>query len=106
MECVAQLTTAVCTVIEPLLGRTRELDALTVLQPHEVDAIKAIAAGIVLGKKCVDAAIRWSVLLPPQYTTWAFAEAGDQPPYAELGAALRQPAVQAILAEGGRDLPA
>lgn len=50
VECVAQLTTAVCTVIEPLLGRTRELDALTVLQPHEVDAIKAIAAGIVLGK--------------------------------------------------------
>ncbi|KUZ96510.1 hypothetical protein WI40_02280 [Burkholderia ubonensis] len=102
VECVAQLTAAVCTVIEPLLGPTRELDALTVLQPHEVEAIKAI----VLGKKRVDAAIRWSVLLPPQYTTWAFAEAGDQPPYAELGAALRQPAVQAVLAEGGRDLPA
>ncbi|KWN65882.1 hypothetical protein [Burkholderia stagnalis] len=106
VECVAQLTTAVCTVIEPLLGRTRELDALTVLQLHEVDAIKAIAAGIVLGKKCAAAAIRWSVLLPPHYTTWAFAESGDHPNYAELGAVLRQPAVQAVLAEGGRDLPA
>ncbi|MXN75413.1 hypothetical protein GR157_11790 [Burkholderia sp. 4701] len=107
VECVAQLTTAVCTVIEPLLGRAREPDARSVLKPHEIDAIEAIAAGVVLGKKCVDSAIRWSVLLPPQYTTWAFGEAGvDQPHYAELGAALRQPSVQAVLAEGGRDPPA
>lgn len=103
---VTQLTAAVGHVVEPLLGRTRELDAHTALKWYEIAAIESIAAGIVLGEKPVNDAIKWSVLLPPEYTTWAFSEDGDHPHYAELGAVLRQPAVQAILVEAGRDLPA
>ncbi|HGO6128880.1 TPA: hypothetical protein ACK3RK_007475 [Burkholderia cepacia] len=106
VERVTQLTTAVGHVVEPLLGRTRERDAHTALKWHEIAAIESIAAGIVLGEKPVDDAIKWSVLLPPEYTTWAFSEDGDDTHYAALGAALRQPAVQAILAGAGRDLPA
>lgn len=106
VERVTELTTAVGQVVEPLLGRAREPYAHTALQPHEIAAIQSIAANIVLGEKSVDDAIRWSVLLPPQYTTWAFSEAGDHPHYAELGAALRQPAVQAILADASRNLHA
>ena len=56
--------------------------------------------------KLLDDAIRWSVLLPPQYTTWAFGDAGDDPRYAALGAALRRPEVQEILAQATRDLAA
>lgn len=106
VERVTQLTTAVGQVVEPLLGRTREPYAHTALKPHEIAAIESIAAGIVLGEKTVDDAIKWSVLLPPQYTTWAFSEDGDHPHYAELGTALRRPEVQAVLAGAGRDLPA
>lgn len=56
--------------------------------------------------KGVPDAISWSVLLSPEYSTWAFGENGDHPHYAELGTALRQPAVQAMLAEAGRDVRA
>ncbi|KVK87619.1 hypothetical protein WJ47_12380 [Burkholderia ubonensis] len=76
------------------------------LKPHEIDAVESIAAGIGLGEEPVDGAIRSAVLLPPHYTEWAFGDTGDHPQYAELGAALRQRAAQAVLAEGGRDLPA
>ncbi|MCW3587339.1 hypothetical protein [Burkholderia cenocepacia] len=106
VERVAQQTTAVCRAIEPMLGRTLDPYAPTVLKPHEVNAIAMIVAGIVLQDKGVPDAIRWSVLLPPEYATWAFGENGDHPHYAELGTALRQPAVQAMLAEAGHDVRA
>ncbi|WP_157658151.1 hypothetical protein [Burkholderia ubonensis] len=51
VERVTQLTAAVCTVTEPLLGRTREPYTYTVLKSHEIDAVESIAAGIVLGRK-------------------------------------------------------
>ncbi|MCA8355711.1 hypothetical protein [Burkholderia cepacia] len=106
IERVTELTAALCTRIESLLGRTREPYARTDLFSHEITAAESIAAGIVLGEKSVDDAIRWSVLLPPQYTTWAFGDAGDDPRYAALGAALRRPEVQEILAQATRDLAA
>ncbi|MCW3632813.1 hypothetical protein [Burkholderia cenocepacia] len=106
VERVTELTTAIGTLIESLLGRTREPYARSDLLSHEIAAIESIAAGIVLGEKSVDDAIRWSVLLPPQYTTWAFGEKGDDPRYAELGTALRRPEVQDVLAQASRDLAA
>ncbi|MDR8102876.1 hypothetical protein KPB04_14180 [Burkholderia cenocepacia] len=106
VERVAQLTIAVGEVAESLLGRTRDPYAQTTLKWYEIVAIESVAASIVLGEKPVDDAIKWSVLLPPEYTTWAFGDDGDQPHYEALGAALRRPEVQAVLAEAGRDLAA
>ncbi|WP_175719030.1 hypothetical protein [Burkholderia anthina] len=104
VERVAQRSAAVCHVIEPLLGRTLDPYAPTVLKPHEINAIAAVVASIVLQGTSVTEAIKWSVLLPPEYSKWAFGEDGDDPRYAELGSALRHSAVQTILTDAGHGL--
>jgi hypothetical protein len=99
VERVTRLAGALRRAVEPHLARPLPEYGWTTVQPHEASAIAAIAARAVLDDYAPADAIRWAVLRRSNPMQWAFAdEAGaDDLAYAELGAALRQPDVTALL---------
>lgn len=96
IERVAQTAMAVQAAVEPLLGRTLQQYALTTVRPDEADAIARFVARVVLDGEDPETALRFAVRL---HDRWAFSGDGDDPQYAELGAALRRPEIPAILTQ-------
>lgn len=97
VERVTHLAASLRAAVEPHLGRTLAQYATTTLLPHERSALVAVASRAVLHGYVPAEAIAYAVL--KHDGSWAFSDQGDDPQYAELGAALRQPKVLALLAE-------
>ncbi|MCX4150038.1 MULTISPECIES: hypothetical protein [Paraburkholderia] len=95
VERVTHLAAALRTAVEPHLGRTLPEYGWTTLLPHERSALVAIAARDVLNGYPPADAMKYAVMLHDG--RWGFSDEGDDPQYAELGAALRQPDVTALL---------
>ncbi|MBR8043158.1 hypothetical protein KDW40_01845 [Burkholderia cenocepacia] len=93
---VTRLTATLRDAVEPHLGRSPEPYAWTTLHPHELVALLNVASGAVIAGHTSADALRYAVLLYDG--RWALSEEGDDPQYAGLGAALRQPDVLALLA--------
>lgn len=94
IERVTQVAASLRAAVEPYLGRSLQEYGWTTLQPHEAAALTGIAAGAMLSGWPPAEAMRYGVALAGR---WAFSEDGDDPQYAELGAALRRPDVLAII---------
>lgn len=97
VERVTHLAATLRAAVEPHLGRTRAQYATTTLLPHQRSALVAVASRAVLHDYVPAEVIAYAVL--KHDGSWVFSDAGDDPQYAELGAALRRPEVLALLAE-------
>jgi glycosyltransferase A (GT-A) superfamily protein (DUF2064 family) len=95
VERVTRLAHALGRAVEAQLDRQFTEYDWTTLHPHEAHALTSIAANVVLDGRTPDRATHLAVLTHDN--RWAFSEHGDDPQYAELGAALRRPDVVALL---------
>ncbi|WP_347027431.1 hypothetical protein ABEG10_38285 (plasmid) [Burkholderia cenocepacia] len=96
IDLISLVVTGVSEAVKPKLGRAP--------LPHEQAVIADVVASTVLDQSTPAQAMAFAMGLCSECV---FSETrGDHPDYAELGAALRRPEVQAVLAEAGRDLPA
>ncbi|MDT8840217.1 hypothetical protein ParKJ_22600 [Paraburkholderia fungorum] len=97
VERVTHLAATLRAAVEPHLNREPAEYAWTAVKPHERSALVAVASRAVLHGYVPAEAIAYAVL--KHDGSWTFSEQGDDPQYAELGAALRRPEVLALLAE-------